>query len=84
MMIGSLLMSPMNGLTFIMREIAHAVDEAREAGRKAIMADLQELHRLIERGSITEPEFELRETALLDQLEGLPGNGADKVAGGAE
>nr|WP_294526941.1 gas vesicle protein GvpG [uncultured Rhodopila sp.] len=83
-MIGSLLMSPMTGLTFIMREIAHAVDEAREAGRKAIMADLQELHRQIERGSITEPEFELREAALLDQLEGLSGNGADKGTGGAE
>ena len=83
-MIGSLLMSPMNGLTFIMREIAHAVDEAREAGRKAIMSDLQELHRQIERGSITEPEFELREAALLDQLEGLSGKGADKGTGGVE
>jgi hypothetical protein len=83
-MIGSLLMSPMNGLTFIMREIAHAVDEAREAGRKAVMSDLQELHRQIERGSITEPEFELREAALLDQLEGLSGNGADKGTGGVE
>lgn len=83
-MLGSLLMSPMTGLTFIMREIAHAVDEAREAGRKAIMADLQELHRQIERGAITEPEFDLREAALLDQLEGLSGNGAAKGPGGVQ
>ncbi len=83
-MLGSLLMSPMNGLTFIMREIAHAVDEAREAGRKAIMSDLQELHRQIENGAITEPEFELRETVLLDRLEALSGNGAEKGTGGAE
>ena len=67
-----------------MREIAHAVDEAREAGRKAIMADLQELHRQIERGAITEAEFDLREAALLDQLEGLSGNGADKGPGGVK
>jgi hypothetical protein len=82
MMIGSVLFSPMTGLTFIMREIAHAVDEAREADRKSIMADLQELHREIERGSITEQEFEAREVVLLDRLEVLSGKSAAKGTGG--
>jgi len=59
-MLGSLLLSPMTGLTFILREIAQAVDEAREADRRAIMAELQELHRLIERGAIAEAAFDTR------------------------
>ena len=74
-MLGSILMSPMNGLTFILREIAQAVDDARDADRRRIMADLQELHRLIERGEITDAEFDARETPLLDRLEALSGNG---------
>jgi hypothetical protein len=82
MMIGSLLFSPVTGLTFIMREIAHAVDEAKEADRKSIMADLQELHRQIERGAITEQEFEAREAVLLDRLEVLSGKSADNGTGG--
>jgi hypothetical protein len=76
-MIGSLLMSPMTFLTFMAREIAHAVDEKREADRRAIMTELQELHRMIEQGTITEAEFDTRETALLDRLEGPSGNGAE-------
>ncbi len=74
-MLGSLLLSPMTGLTFILREIAQAVDEAREADRRAIMAELQELHRLIERGDIAEAAFDAREAVLLDRLEALSGAG---------
>jgi Gas vesicle protein G len=75
-MLGSLLMSPMTGLTFILREIAQAVDDARDADRRGIMADLQELHRLIERGTITDAEFDAREGPLLDRLDALSGNGS--------
>lgn len=81
-MIGSLLFSPVTGLTFIMREIAHAVEDAREADRKSVMADLQELHRLIERGAITEQEFETREALLLDRLDVLSGKSAENGTGG--
>ncbi len=83
-MIGSLLLSPVTGLTFIMREIAHAIDEAREADRRAVMAALQELHRQIETGAITEAGFDLREAELLDRLEALSGGSADKGTGGGE
>jgi hypothetical protein len=79
-MLGSLLLSPMTGLTFILREIAQAVDEAREADRRAIMAELQELHRLIERGAIAEAAFDAREAALLDRLEALSGAGTREAA----
>ncbi len=74
-MLGGLLLSPMTGLTFVLREIAQAVDEAREADRRAVMAELQELHRLIERGTIDEATFEAREAALLDRLEAHDGAG---------
>jgi hypothetical protein len=78
-MLGSLLLSPITGLTFIMREIANAVDEAREADRRAIMAELQELHRRIESGDIAEADFDTQEAALLDRLDAISGG----VAGGA-
>jgi hypothetical protein len=74
-MLGSLLLSPITGLTFILREIAHAVDETRGADRRAIMAELQELHRRIEGGDIAEAEFDTREAALLDRLDVLAGAG---------
>jgi hypothetical protein len=76
-MIGSLLTSPMTFLTFVVREIAHAVNEEREADRRAIMTELQELHRMIEQGAIGEVEFNTRETTLLDRLEGVSDESAD-------
>ncbi len=79
-MLGGLLLSPMTGLTFVLREIANAVDEAREADRRAIMAELQELHRLIERGAVAEPAFDAREAVLLDRLEALSGAGTGAAA----
>ena len=74
-MLGSLLLSPVTGLAFVLRKIADAVDEAREADRRAIMAELQELHRLLERGQIDDDAFDSREAALLDRLEALSGGG---------
>jgi hypothetical protein len=80
-MLGSLLLSPMSGLTFILREIAQAVDDAREADRRAIMGELQDLHRLIERGAIAEAAFGVREAVLLDRLEALSGGGTGGTGG---
>ena len=74
-MLGALLLSPFSGLSFVLREIAQAVDDTRDADRRATMSALQELHRLIERGEITEAEFEERETVLLDRLDAMSGGG---------
>jgi hypothetical protein len=74
-MLGGLLLSPIHGLAFIFREIARAADESRDAERQALMAELQELHRSIESGAITEAAFNSREAALLDRLEALSGGG---------
>jgi len=79
-MLGSLLLSPVTGLTFILREIGQAVDQAREADRRAVMAELQELHRLLERGALAEAAFDSREAALLDRLEALSGGAAGNAA----
>lgn len=70
-MIGSLLLSPITGLAFIMRQIADAVDEAQEASRRAIMSELQDLHRRLECGDIDEETFEKQEILLLDRLEAI-------------
>jgi hypothetical protein len=75
-MLGMLLLSPVTSLTFVLREIAQAALDAQEADRRAIMAELQELHRLIERGEIPEAEFDTREAALLDRLDAMSGGAA--------
>lgn len=72
-MLGSLLLSPLNGLTFVFGKIVEAVEEAREAERNAIMAELRDLHRRLEQGSIDEARFDERENELLTRLDRLNG-----------
>ena len=63
-------MSPFKGFLFIAKEVAKAVDQAREADRNNAMRELSELHLKLESGEITDDEFDARESELLDLLEG--------------
>jgi hypothetical protein len=74
-MLGSILLSPFKGLSFVFNEIAKAVDEDREARRKQTMAELQELHRNYEKGAIAEEAFDEQEKILLDRLDALSDGG---------
>lgn len=74
-MLGGILLSPVKGLAFVLNNIAKAVDDARDAERRAVMAELQNLHRQLERGEIDDDAFDDREAALLDRLDALSGGG---------
>lgn len=74
-MLGGILLSPVKGLAFVLNNIAKAVDDARDAERRAVMAELQNLHRQLERGEIDDDAFDDREVALLDRLDALSGGG---------
>lgn len=68
--IDDVVLSPFKGFLFIAKEVAKAVDQAREADRTNAMRELSELHHKLEAGEITDEEFDTRESELLDLLEG--------------
>lgn len=75
LLIDDLLAAPLRGLVFVLREIDNAVQAAREADERGIMAELTELHRRLDGGRITAADFDAHEQALLQRLDGLRGGG---------
>ena len=68
-LIDDILLSPMKGLVAICRNIRETAQQELEDQERAIVAELSELHRLLESGQIGDEEFDGRETDLLDRLE---------------
>jgi hypothetical protein len=62
-------MSPFRGVMFLAKEIAKAAQQEQEKDRANLMAELSSLHLQLEKGEITEDEFDEREIWLLDRLE---------------
>ena len=58
---------PFRGLLRVFEEIASRAEEELDDERPA-MAELTELYRKLESGSVTEAEFEQREAVLVEQL----------------
>lgn len=71
--VDDILMAPMKGVLWICEQIQEAAeqDQAHEADN--ITVELQKLYRSLESGSITEQEFEARESKLLDRLDSIEG-----------
>ena len=75
--IDDLLASPARGLMFVLRKINDAVQQEREAQKKATMAELTALHRELDEGRITEDEFDAREHVLLSRLDRMQKDDGD-------
>jgi len=69
--VDDLVMSPFKGFLFIAREVAKAVEQQTEQERAEVMSQLALLHSRVEKGEITDEEFDELETELLDKLEQL-------------
>lgn len=69
--VDDLVMSPFKGFLFIAREVAKAVEQEAEQERTEVMSQLALLHSKVEKGEITDDEFDELETKLLDRLEQL-------------
>jgi len=69
--VDDLIMSPFKGFLFIAREVAKAVEQEAEQERTEVMSQLALLHSKVEKGEITDDEFDELETELLDRLEQL-------------
>jgi hypothetical protein len=71
LLVDDILCFPVKGVLWIFDEIRNAAEEALEDEADAITGQLQQLYRMLESGTITEAEFDARETELLDQLEAM-------------
>jgi hypothetical protein len=84
LLIDDLLMAPVRGLLFVLREVGNAAEEERANEQRAAMAELAALHRSLDSGELTETEFDARESKLLERLDRLRGqSGGDADAHGA-
>jgi len=71
LLVDDIVLFPMKSVLWIFDEIYHAAEEALESEADAVTAQLQELYRMLESGSITDTEFDAREAELLDRLEAM-------------
>jgi hypothetical protein len=62
---------PIRSILWIFRELHHAVQKELANEADTITAELTELYKMLETGTITEGEFESREKDLLDRLEAI-------------
>ena len=68
-LLDDLLLAPINGLTAVCRKVYEAAQDELDGREKAILADLAELHKMMDVGQIGDDDFNVREESLLDRLE---------------
>lgn len=71
LLVDDILLFPVSGLLWVLREIHHAVDADRANEADTITARLSELYMMLETGQMTEAEFDAVEKTLLDRLDVL-------------
>jgi hypothetical protein len=75
-LIDDLLLLPLRGALWAARQVAQAADAEMSRKEKDIVTELEDLHRLLESGGLSEAEFDRREGELLDLLDALRAKGA--------
>jgi hypothetical protein len=71
LIVDDILTFPVRGLVWVFEEIRDAAEQALRDEAGAITVELQQLYSSLEKGQITEDEFERREAELLDKLDEL-------------
>ena len=70
-LLDDILLSPIKGLAAVCRKVEEAARQELEDQEKGAISALGELHRRLEMGQIDEKDFDLEETRLLEQIEGV-------------
>jgi hypothetical protein len=70
-LLDDILLAPVKGIAALCQKVHEAACEDLEKQEKAILAELAELHQLLESARIVEEDFDRRETELLDRLEAV-------------
>ncbi|MBL8633234.1 MAG: gas vesicle protein GvpG [Myxococcales bacterium] len=69
--IDDLLAAPLRGALWVLKEIVNAAEEDQAAQADRIRETLRELYQQLERGQISEADFDAQERVLLDRLDEL-------------
>ena len=77
LLIDDLLLAPLKGVLWVVEKIHEAAQEELVGEADAITEQLRQLYILIERGQITEAEFDTQERELLDRLDKVQEREAD-------
>ena len=70
-LIDNVLLSPVNGVMYVFREIQAAAEAEATKNAEALRAQLGELYGMLESGRISSEQFDAKEKELLDQLDGM-------------
>lgn len=71
LIIDDILLSPIKGFMWIMRELHKAAEQELENEAERLTSSLSDLYMMLETGILTEEEFAQRETEILDRLDTL-------------
>ncbi len=66
----SILLAPLHGMVWLARAVDDAAGDLRASRRRDAVQELQDLYRALQRGKITDDEFDAAEQILLKELEG--------------
>ena len=69
LLVDDILLFPARGLLWVFRAVGQAAEEEIAGEAEVLKAELRELYMLLETGTISEDEYDIREKALLDRLE---------------
>jgi len=69
LLVDDILLFPASGILWIFRAVNQAAEEAMAGEAEALKAELRDLYMMLETGTISEDEYDIREKALLDRLE---------------
>jgi hypothetical protein len=70
-LVDDLLLSPINSLLWVFKEIDEAVRQERDGEAEGVTRSLSELYMKLETGAITEEQFAAEESRLLDRLDAI-------------
>jgi hypothetical protein len=71
LIIDDILLSPIKGFMWIMRELHKAAEQELENEAERLTSSLSDLYMMLETGILTEEEFAQREKEILDRLDSL-------------
>ena len=69
LLVDDILLFPARGILWVFRAVSQAAEEEIAGEAEALKGELRDLYMMLETGTISEDEYDIREKALLDRLE---------------
>ena len=69
LLVDDILLFPARGILWVFRTVSQAAEEELASEANSLKAELRDLYMMLETGTISEDEYDIREKALLDRLE---------------